>query len=150
MRTIRTEREIEAPIDVVWDELTDLSSYREWNPHVVDATGTLREGGRLSVRISQSGGRARAIPVRVTTYDPPRTLSWRGRVLTGALFEGEHTFELHELADDRTRLVNREAVAGALVPWLVADDAERDYEAMNEALAARAEERFASAENGET
>jgi hypothetical protein len=150
MRTIRTEREIAAPIAVVWDELTDLSSYREWNPHVVDAGGTLGEGERIEIRVSQGGGRARKIPVRVTRFDPPRTLSWRGRVLAPSVFEGEHTFELHELADDRTRLVNREAVTGVLVPFVVADEAERDYEAMNEALAARAEERFASASNGET
>lgn len=149
MRTIRTEREIAAPVDVVWEILTDLPAYGEWNPHVVEAAGDLREGGRLAVRVSQGGERARGLPVRVTAFDPPRRLAWRGRVLGAPVFAGEHTFELHELAADRTRLVNREAVSGVLVPLLVGDDARRDYEAMNEALAARAEERFARAENGE-
>jgi hypothetical protein len=150
MRTIRTERVIEAPRDVVWDELADLSSYRDWNPHIVYGSGTPREDGRVTIRVSQGGGRARAIPVRVTRYDPPRLLSWRGRVVAAPLFEGEHTFELHELADDRTRLVNREVASGLLVPLLVYGDPELDYEAMNDALARRAEERFASAPNGAT
>ena len=121
--------------------LTDLPAYREWNPHVVDAGGRLREGETVEIRVSRGGGRARALPVRVTTVDPPKRLSWVGRVLAAPLFEGRHTFELHELGERRTRLVNREAVTGLLVPLLVADDADRGYEAMNDALAARAEAR---------
>ena len=125
----------------MWDVLTDLSAYREWNPHVVDAGGRLREGETVEIRVSRGSGRARALPVRVTTVDPPKRLSWVGRVLAAPLFEGRHTFELHELGERRTRLVNREAVTGLLVPLLVADDADRGYEAMNDALAARAEAR---------
>ncbi|MDS0296198.1 SRPBCC domain-containing protein [Halogeometricum luteum] len=146
MRTIRTEREIAAPAEAVWEVLTDLSAYREWNPHVVDAGGRLREGETVEIRVSRSGGRARALPVRVTEVDPPRRLSWVGRVLAAPLFEGRHTFELHELGERRTRLVNRETMTGLLVPLLVAADAETDYGAMNDALAARAEARFEGAD----
>ena len=37
---LHTEIEIEAPADIVWDILTDLDHYEDWNPFIVSSAGT--------------------------------------------------------------------------------------------------------------
>lgn len=143
MKRIRTEIEIDAPPTVVWDVLTDLPAYGEWNPHITAAGGEVREGESVDLRVQPSGSRARDLTATVTAADPPRKLQWTGTVLSPWLFEGEHTFELEALGDDRTRLVNAERLSGALVPFVTSAETRLDYDAMNRALARRAETRFA-------
>ncbi|ELZ31078.1 hypothetical protein C474_09594 [Halogeometricum pallidum JCM 14848] len=48
MRRIRTEREGAAPAEAAWDRVSDISSYRERNPRVVDGGGRFEDanGGR--------------------------------------------------------------------------------------------------------
>jgi hypothetical protein len=137
MRHIRTEREIDAPPAAVWAVLTDLPAYPAWNPHVVAAEGDLREGARLDIRVRTGDGHPRAMRVTVERVDPERTLSWVGTVVGSGVFEARHTFELHPLAGDRTRLVNREDLTGVLVGVVVPEDASLSYGAANEALAER-------------
>jgi hypothetical protein len=74
---------------------------------------------------------------RVVEADHPRRLEWVATVGGRWLFSARHTFELEPLEDGRTRLVNRERLAGILVRFAVPDDAESDHEAMNRALAGR-------------
>lgn len=144
MREILAETEIEAPPRFVWDVLTDLSAYHEWNPHITDADGDLREGLTVEIRVRPSESRNRSMAVDVTELTPSRRLQWVGTVLSPRLFEGTHTFDLEPLDDDRTRFSNRERLAGLLVPFVVPNDVHRSYEAMNRALKSRAERRFAS------
>ena len=40
---IHTQIDIGAPIGTVWDVLTDLAAYREWNPFVLEASDSSRK-----------------------------------------------------------------------------------------------------------
>jgi hypothetical protein len=148
MREIRVETDVDAPVETVWAVLSDLDAYEEWNPQVTSASGDLREGGRVRIRVAQSSGRERSMRATVTAVEPERRLEWVGTVGGSWLFEGRHTVELEPLDGDRTRVVNRERVTGLLVPVVVPADVERDYEAANRALAARAEGLAAEASAG--
>ena len=142
MREIRTEIVLDATPEAVWDALTDLEAYAEWNPQTVEASGTVAEGERVELTVRPSGGRERTMTATVVAADRPRRLEWVSTLGSRWLFSARHTFELEPLEDDRTRLVNRERHAGVLVRFAVSDDAGSDYEAMNRALA----ERLADAE----
>jgi hypothetical protein len=142
MREIRTETTVDAPVDVVWDVLTDLPAYAEWNPHVTRVEGDLGAGADLAIVVSREGVRDRRMRVTVTDLRPERRLEWIGRVLSPRLFEGRHTVDLEPLGGGRTRVVNRERVSGVLAGLVVTDDPERDYEAANRALKTRAEWRL--------
>lgn len=130
---------MDAPPERVWEELTDLESYEEWNPNITFAAGSLEEGAEVDLRVQPTYGRERSIRVTVTEVDPARKLQWVGAVGGRWLFEGQHTFELHPLDGDRTRFVNRERVSGVTAPIVVRDGASRAYKAMNRALASRVE-----------
>ena len=139
MREIRTEIEIDAPPGEVWERLTDVESYEEWNPHITRASGDLREGASLEITVDRLGASSRTMSIRVSQIDPPRRLQWIGTVGSKWIFRGTHTFELHALDDDRTRFVNHERLTGLLVPFVVSDAPQRDYVRMNEALKKRVE-----------
>lgn len=142
MQEIQTEIEIDAPPETVWERLTDLASYEQWNPHISQARGDLREGASLEITVNRIEAKSRTLTVRVSEIDPPRRLQWVGTIGSKWLFQGIHTFELHALDDDRTRFVNHEQSTGFLAPFVASDDPQRDYDRMNEALKERVEKQI--------
>jgi hypothetical protein len=141
VKELRTEIEIAASPERVWRELTDFARYGEWNPLVPAATGELREGQVLRVKL-QAGKRTLTIKPRLLRVAPNRELAWRGSLPVPGLFTGEHCFEITSLGEQRVRFHHWEKFTGLLVPLLsrmLDGDTRRGFEAMNQALKARAE-----------
>ena len=141
MRKAESEREIEAPPEVVWRVLTDFAAYPEWNPFIVRIGGDLAVGQTLNLTIQPPGRRAMTFRPKVLRCEPDRELRWLGHFLVPGVFDGEHTHLLDGLEAGRTRYSQSEAFRGLLVPLtgslLVAT--EQGFDAMNTALKARAE-----------
>jgi len=81
---------------------------------------------------------------RVVAVDEARELRWLGRLLLPGVFDGEHRFALHPLAEGRTRFERGERFAGLLVPLVrgrLDGDTRRGFDEMNAALKARAQSR---------
>lgn len=141
MKAIETEIDIRADACVVWDVLTDLPKYADWNPFVTEACGEIRRGARLKVRICPPGGKAMTFKPRLVTVQPCRDLSWVGRVLMPGVFDGWHSFRISATGSG-VRLYHCERFTGLFSAFFGEDDlkAVRDgFEAMNEALRARSE-----------
>ncbi len=142
VRTIRSAIEIRAPIDVVWQVLTEFAAYPEWNPHIRQLRGKPAEGRRVSIVSRPPGARAMRFRPVVVTWTPPHELRWRSTLLSARLFSGEHGFRLEPLAGDRVRFVQDETFRGLLVPLysrLRLPATRRGFEQMNQALRERAE-----------
>lgn len=141
VRTIETERVVDAPPEAVWAVLTDFSAYSEWNPFIPRIEGVPREGEQLRVRIEPPESRGATFRPEVQAAEPNRRLAWLGHLFVPHLFDGHHEFRLEPLdGGERTRFVQRETLGGVLVPFLLDADAVRQgFEAMNGALAERAE-----------
>jgi hypothetical protein len=141
MKTVSSEIEIAAPAATVWDVLTNMERYPEWNPFITEMNGTLQVGQRLKVRIQPPGGRAMTFRPTVRSFVPERELAWLGHLVIPRLFDGEHRFSIQPLEEDRIRFRQEEAFRGLLVPLtqsMLARTA-RGFEAMNGALKERAE-----------
>lgn len=140
---LHTEIEIAAPPETVWEILTDLGVYPEWNPFITSSEGVVAVGQRLTNRLEPPGGTAITIKPTVTAVEHARAFEWLGRLVIPLLFDGRHRFEL--VAEGRgTRLIHTERFTGVLVPVLKRslDTSTRSgFEAMNTALRARAEAR---------
>jgi hypothetical protein len=144
--TIATAVEIDAPPARVWSVLVDLPAYGEWNPFIVEASGTVAVGETLSLRMALPGRDPMTIEPRLLAVEPERELRWKGRLLVPGLFDGEHVFELTPLAGGRTRVDHWERFGGLLLPIarpMVYQDTVRAFHALNEALAARSSSRSA-------
>ncbi len=143
MKEFRTEIDIDAPAERVWEALTDFAAFPEWNPFIRSIRGPLQEGGRLDVVLGASGTKAMAFRPTVKRVVPNREFRWLGRVGLPGLFDGEHIFELEPAGPDRVRFVQREVFRGLFVPFLARSldrDARRGFEEMNRALRARVTE----------
>ncbi len=140
---LHTEIDIAAPPQAVWEVLTDLDAYQEWNPLIVSSSGEVAVGSRLTNRMEPPGGRGMTIKPTVTVADEPNTFEFLGRLGIPGVFDGRHRFELHA-AGDGTRLVQSEALSGILVRPMkksLDKNAIAGFEAMNQALKARVEDR---------
>lgn len=139
---IRSTTEIEAPAETVWRVLTDLEAFAVWNPFIRRAEGSTEVGDTVHVRVRSSLRVPLGFEARILERREGRELRWRGHVLAPWLACGEHTFTIEPLEDGRVRFEQRETFSG-LLPWLarrlLAREAQRGFDAMNEALADRAQ-----------
>jgi hypothetical protein len=143
-RTIRSAIEIRAPVEVVWEVLTDFPSYPDWNPLVRRLNGKPRVGGRVTILSQPPGGRALAFAPVVLAWAPPHELRWRSTLVSRRLFSGEHGFRLEALDGGRVRFVQDETLTGVLVPLysrIRLPQTRLGFEEMNQRLRDRAERR---------
>ncbi len=141
---LHTTVDIDAPIEVVWDILTDLEQYPDWNPFVVSAEGEVAVGARLRNRLQPPGGKAMTFKPTVTEVEMSRTFEWLGRLGLPGIFDGRHRFELEATPTGGTRLTHSEFFSGVLVRLMrksLDNQTLAGFEAMNAALKARAEAR---------
>ncbi len=142
MKELHTEIEIEASAERVWGLLTYFSSYPQWNPFIRSISGQPTPGERLEVRIEPPGGRGMTFKPKVLNAEPNRELRWLGHLLVPGLFDGEHSFTIQPLGENRVRFAQREAFRGLLVPLFARsldNNTQRGFEEMNRALKERAE-----------
>jgi hypothetical protein len=141
-RAISVTTNIEAPASVVWDVLTDLPAYPEWNPFILSISGDLRQGGRLSTRIQPPGGRAMSFRPTVTVLEPGHRLEWLGRLGAPGIFDGRHGFTLTQTDAGGTEFRQEETFSGLLVPLTgsILERTREGFSAMNDALSARCTE----------
>jgi hypothetical protein len=143
MKKIQAVIEIDAPVATVWAELSAVSAYGGWNPFITSFEGALIVGTRAAVRIAPPGGRSMAFRPTITNVEDGKRLEWIGRMGLPGIFDGRHSFHLEAIGDDRTRLTQAEEFRGVLVPLTgsMLDKTHAGFEAMNEALRLRAEQR---------
>jgi hypothetical protein len=142
-KQLRTEIEIDATPERVWQVLADFGAYPDWNPFITSASGTARVGERLTNRLQPPGGRAMTFRPRVLEADPGRRLRWLGHLLVPGIFDGEHSFTIQPLGEGRVRFIQQEQFRGILVP-LMARSLDRHtlagFRQLNQALKRRAEQ----------
>ena len=139
---LHTEVEIAAPIDAVWETLTDLAAYPEWNPFIVSAQGRAEVGERLTNRMQLPGAKGITFKPTVTVVEPPVALEWLGRLGLPGIFDGRHRFDLTPSKSGGTLVTHSEQLDGILVRFMrmsLDTGTTAAFEAMNAALKDRVE-----------
>jgi hypothetical protein len=142
MKELRSEIEIAASAERVWEILTDFARFPQWNPFIRRASGNLKGGERLEVTMQPAGARGMTFRPTVLNVEADRELRWLGHLLIPGLFDGEHIFTIEPLGTGRVHFTQREIFTGLLVPLLARGldtDTRRGFREMNLALKARAE-----------
>jgi hypothetical protein len=141
MREISHEITIDAPVEVVWQVLTDFPAHSTWNPFLTFDQGATTIGDSLKVKITPPGARASTFTPTLTAYEPFQRYGWNGRVMVPGIFDGHHEFVLEQVAPRRTILRQQESFSGVLVPLLggILTKTHQGFAQMNTALKERAE-----------
>lgn len=76
--TISETVEIQASAKIVWDVLTDMPRYSEWNPFCVRAESTLEMGAPVDMTLVNYSVPGTLVPncEYVCAYEPEKLLSW--------------------------------------------------------------------------
>jgi len=136
-KIITTHLNVSAPVEHVWETLTDLAAYRTWNPFITSASGTIGVGQRLGLTIQPPGGRVMGFKPWVTAVEPHRYVEWLGHLALPGIFDGRHSFTLTPMTGGRTLIQQSETFTGVLTPFTgsMLTRTRAGFVAMNHALA---------------
>lgn len=111
-----TSIRIKASRQIIWNILTDIEKYLEWNPFVN--------------------------PTRIRAHKKTR-LKWLGSLWCTGLIDLEHQFELIDLGNGEVYFTQKESMVGMLMGWFrigsSTTSTRQEFELMNKALKLRAE-----------
>ncbi|BDS12121.1 SRPBCC domain-containing protein [Aureispira anguillae] len=141
MQSIRTEIIIHAPIQSVWDILTNFEAYPSWNPFIIRIKGDLNLGAVLATTLINNGKENHFTP-QITALQKEQQFEWLGKLPLG-MFNGNHYFHLEKIDAQNTRLIHGERFSGwlsGLILYLIKEETIRGFEAMNKALKNKAEQ----------
>jgi hypothetical protein len=141
VRSVITVVDINAPGDRVWQVLTDLNSYHAWNPFLTSASGTIAPGSTLTIA-AKIGNHNIPFHPRITVVEPGKKLVWVDRLLSAEIYQGEHEFDVIEIDQSHTRMIQSEHCKGILVAALWSRFSPallQGFHAMNDALKRRSE-----------
>jgi uncharacterized protein YndB with AHSA1/START domain len=113
-RAYSTTSDIAAAPEAVWAVLTDGAAWPTWGSGVEGVDGTIGPGETVTIRSKVAPGRA--FPVKVTTFDAPRTMVFTGGLPLG-LFRGVRTYRLTP-SGAGTRFEMREEYSGPLAAMM--------------------------------
>lgn len=116
MHEIKTELTLAAPVDRIWELLTDCPLYPQWNPLFPRAAGRLETGGRLEIQVKLPGMEPFTITPEVVSVEAPSCVCWRHTLLFAGLFSWRYCFELEASAAEQVSFVQRSTFGGVLAP----------------------------------
>ena len=135
MKEIRTQIEIKATPEKVWNILMDFDKYPEWNPFVISIIGRAHLRERLSITVQPKDSKPMRFKPKVTLFKKEKQFGWMGHFLMVGLFDGHHIFEI-ETSENGCTFLHREEFSGLLVPlfWKKLEPkTHAGFEAMNKA-----------------
>jgi|WetSurMetagenome_2_1015567.scaffolds.fasta_scaffold70509_2 hypothetical protein len=138
MKKIRTEITIQSTPEKVWQVLTNLDQYADWNPFLHHASGKIDLGKQVDVTF-KNNGKDMVLHCIVTEVDRCRKLSWKYHVGAPFLYQGEHIFTLDTTSDGKVHFVDQENFTGLLVPFFVKENDTGGFISMDEALKKKTE-----------
>lgn len=148
--SVRAEVEIDAPIERVWQILTDVRRYGEWNPFTPSVETTLEIGAPVDMRV-RLVGESLMSQREYVTRNAPYTLGWEMKAGLRAILHAERLQTLTALDEGRTRYSTEDRFSGwlrALVLALFGRAMERGFTDCGLALK-EAAERSAGADEAE-
>ncbi|WP_067669236.1 SRPBCC domain-containing protein [Nocardia miyunensis] len=133
--------EIDAPAEAVWQVLTDLPRYREWNPFCVSAESTLEPGTPITMRVRLLGPGEMTQRERIRSVTPGTEFSYSMKPIPLGALHSLRSHTLTALDANRCRYDSHFELGGWLVPvvaGLMGGALRRGFGGMTAAVAERA------------
>jgi hypothetical protein len=111
---IRNDIEVDAPIDKVWQAVIDFDNYKNWNTQLSYLGGDVKPNGQLHLKLGVEGTTPYEFKAHISHWEDKKRFAWIARTGLPRVFDGEHFFELQNLGNGKTLLINREEYRGVL------------------------------------
>jgi hypothetical protein len=111
---IRDAIEIDAPPDKVWAAVIGFEHYAKWNSQLTYLGGTVQPRGKPHLRLAAAGAEPYEFKPGISAWKAQEQFAWIARTGLPRIFDGEHFFELQDLGNGKTLLINREEYRGVL------------------------------------
>jgi hypothetical protein len=153
-RNIVTSEQVDiaAPAALVWEVLTDLKRYSEWNPFTVRVESTLQLNEPVDLHIPIPGQEGQEMTVReyLVAFEPERLLSWEQRPTTDNKDAARRDQYIEKVDEDRSRYfttdiflgVNADKVMDQFGPWV-----KSSFDAVAQGVKKQAETLYAQRRN---
>jgi hypothetical protein len=120
MKENRNEIELQATAEQVWQVLTDLDQYSEWNPLLYRGVGKVELGETVEVS-AKTASKDMNFICKVTEVEPYHQFAWEFHVIHPFLFRGLHIFRLESIDQHTVKFIDREQFKGLLLPMQAKD-----------------------------
>lgn len=137
-KSVHHEIGINAPIEKVWQTLTDMEAYTDWNPTMQLVEGEVKEGNKVKYLFTQEEGKSYEVASTVKKIIPHQLLNQNGGISGVLTFN--HKYMLAEQGG-RTIMIIHEDYTGIGVHFWNPAPVEKAYQRLNEALKDRSESR---------
>lgn len=141
-KEIKSEIQIHATPERIWNILTAFDKYPGWNPFIKSIQGHVKVGEKIVVRLEPPGAKGMTFKPTVLAFEQNKGFKWIGHLFFTGLFDGEHRFELIDNGDGTTTFIQAERFKGILVRMLskmLDGSTLYGFRAMNEKLKEEAE-----------
>ncbi len=115
MFELRHEFEVDAPAAVVWEVITDLDRYGDWNPFVVEARSTLKPGDVIDMKVKLVGPPQKQQEVMLS-FDEGRGFAYRMKPFPLGALSSRRSHEITPLDDGRCRYRSHFELRGWMMP----------------------------------
>lgn len=140
---VKLERRIgiQAPDEIVWEILSDISGWGDWTGLYPAAQGEIRIGNRWTLELALPGEPPRTINPVILDWAPYDHIHWRHDLLRGWARTVRY-LEIEKMGEENIIFSNGEIFDGTLGPFLARRLRRKlldGFEAMNAVLKARSE-----------
>jgi hypothetical protein len=142
VKGISSEIEISASAEKVWQVLTDFDSFPEWNPFIKMIEGNIEVGEKFKVFLKLPDSKSMTFRPKCLKAEQKKELRWIGHMIIPGLFDGEHSFIIEPVEDNKVRFIQKELFRGIFTPLImksIGEKTQQGFEEMNRALKERAE-----------
>ena len=136
----RTQLEIPAPADQVWEVLADLERYHEWNPFTPKIETTRELGTPVLIHVSFDGAEPFLQREIIRRWEPGEELRWGMSIGPAWFFRAERFQRVDPIDETRSLYQSEDAFAGLFSPVverLYGAKVQRGLDATAAALAAK-------------
>ena len=134
--------EIDAPAEVVWEVLTDLPRYGEWNPFQVAIESTLKPGEAIDMQVALMAKPQRQIEW-MNEYVEGKRFAYNMKPMPGGALASLRSHDVTPLPGNRTRYRSYFHLKGWFKPVVLAlfrKNLERGFAGMTAGLQKQAEQ----------
>jgi hypothetical protein len=142
--------DINVPAEVVWEVLTDLLHYGEWNPFVEQCESSLKPDEPINMKV-RIGSQLQTANEVIVDMQPKQFFSYRMKPVPPGALSSFRSHKIESLANERVRYHSHFELKGWLMPLvraLMGRKLEAGFTGMTDGVQRRAEQLWAQRQSG--